>query len=107
MKDLIEQQLKEFDDKFPSYLSLVCPFDGKPVPDYNGWWLFQTYKERKNIPLEILSWHTKSIHEVIDKVVEKIYTKMDEYEFHKDEIHCTCLGALREDLKQHLLSIKE
>jgi hypothetical protein len=27
---------------------------------------------------------------------DELFKKMDEYEYHKDEVHCTCLGALRE-----------
>jgi hypothetical protein len=30
--------------------------------------------------------------------LSRILKKMDEYEYHKDQVHCTCLGALREYL---------
>ena len=50
----------------------------------------------------------KYIHEIVSLAVEQskkevlkeIFTKMDEYEFYKDQVHCSCLEALRE----HLLS---
>ena len=49
---------------------------------------------------EILQSKAKHYHMreklVIKEVKRDIIKKMDEYEHHKDEIHCTCLGALRE-----------
>ncbi len=35
-----------------------------------------------------------------NNIKSEIFKKMDEYEYHKDEVHCTCLGALREWMKE-------
>ncbi len=37
------------------------------------------------------------------EVINKILEKMDEYEYHKDQIHCTCLSALREFIENDIL----
>lgn len=48
----------------------------------------------------VLTYLTEEVRKATEQkvrgeIVEKIFKKMDEYEYHKDEIHCTCLGALR------------
>lgn len=66
-------------------------------------------KEFSNYMLmgNILDWLTAHDKRILEGVKEVIYKKMDEYEYHKDQIHCTCLAALREKLETNLLQAGE
>lgn len=39
------------------------------------------------------------ISTLLKETKKDVYRKIDEYEYHKDEIHCTCLAALRDYLQ--------
>ena len=91
LKETIEGQLQELDREFPDIFHL--PEGGMSV------WLTENYTN------QIKQWHTKSIHEVIDKVVEICEGKKI-----KSGVGSNCddnYDKALEDLKQHLLDIKD
>ena len=107
---------KEFDKKFPSFLTDICPIDGKPVPIHNGWWKFVQGHDNKCLPQDIQQFISSIRQNDVDELIEFIRSKKKnkiEWEGTTDEQKGVLLAIFDthnqalSDIITHLNSIKE